>query len=207
MAHLPLIALIAFAQAPNLQQTLKSIEARYNSTKTLQSNFEQSITMQGKRSVERGVLYLRKPGQMRWEYAQPQGKLFLSDAKKIYYVSPASRRVEISAVKETEDLRAPLAFLLGRLDFSRDFARYETSQREGSLLIRAFPKNEKSIFEFVEFFPTPDGTLKTVTVQGRDGSRMEYSFFSETRNPPLNEKLFRFEAPAGYEIVELKNAP
>lgn len=207
MAHLPLIALIAFAQAPDLQQTLKAIEARYNSTKTLQSNFEQSVTMQGKRSVERGVLYLRKPGQMRWEYAQPQGKLFLSDAKKIYYVSPASRRVEISAVKETEDLRAPLAFLLGRLDFSRDFARYETSQREGSLLIRAFPKNEKSIFEFVEFFPTSDGTLKTVTVQGRDGSRMEYSFSNETRNPTLDEKLFRFEAPAGFEIVELKNAP
>lgn len=207
MAHLPLIALIAFAQAPDLQQTLKSIEARYNSTKTLQSNFEQSVTMQGKRSVEHGVLYLRKPGQMRWEYAQPQGKLFLSDAKKIYYVSPASRRVEISAVKETEDLRAPLAFLLGRLDFSRDFGRYETSQRDGSLLIRAFPKNDKSIFEFVEFLPSPGGTLKTVTVQGRDGSRMEYSFTGETRNPPLNEKLFRFEAPAGFEIVELKSAP
>lgn len=207
MAHLPLIALIAFAQAPNLQQTLKAIEARYNTTKTLQSNFEQSVIMQGKRSVERGVLYLRKPGQMRWEYAQPQGKLFLSDAKKIYYVSPASRRVEVSAVRETEDLRAPLAFLLGRLDFSRDFGRYETSQREGSLLIRAFPKNEKSIFEFVEFFPAPDGALKTVTVQGRDGSRMEYSFSNETRNPALNEKLFRFEAPSGFEIVELKNAP
>jgi outer membrane lipoprotein carrier protein len=207
MAHLPLIALIAFAQAPDLQQSLKAIEARYNSTKTLQSNFEQSVTMQGKRSVERGVLYLRKPGQMRWEYAQPQGKLFLSDAKKIYYVSPASRRVEVSAVKETEDLRAPLAFLLGRLDFSRDFARYETSQREGSLLIRAFPKNQKSVFEYVEFFPAADGTLKTVTVQGRDGSRMEYAFSNETRNPNLNEKLFRFEAPAGFEVVELKNAP
>lgn len=207
MAHLPLIALIAFAQAPDLAQVLKSIEARYNSTRTLQSNFEQSVTMQGKRSVERGVLYLRKPGQMRWEYATPAGKLFLSDAKKIYYVSPASRRVEISAVKETEDLRAPLAFLLGRLDFSRDFARYETSQRDGSLLIRAFPKNTKSIFEYVEFLPTPDGTLKTVAVQGRDGSRMEYSFTQETRNPTLPESLFRFTAPEGFEVVELKNAP
>ncbi len=207
MAHLPLIAVIAFAQSADLNQVLKSIEARYNSVKTLQSNFEQSVTMQGKSSIERGVLYLRKPGQMRWEYAQPAGKLFLSDAKKIYYVSPASRRVEVSAVKETEDLRAPLAFLLGRLDFARDFGRYESSQRERSLLVRAFPKNAKSFFEYVEFWPAADGTLRTVTVQGKDGSRMEYRFTNETKNPPLPEKLFRFEAPQGFEIVELKNAP
>jgi outer membrane lipoprotein carrier protein len=207
MAHLPLIAVIAFAQGADLTQVLKSIEARYNSIKTLQSNFEQSVTMQGKSSAERGVLYLRKPGQMRWEYAQPPGKLFLSDAKKIYYVSPASRRVEVSAVKETEDLRAPLAFLLGRLDFSRDFGRYESSQREGTLLVRAFPKNAKSVFEYVEFWPAADGTLRTVTVQGRDGSRMEYRFSNETKNPALSEKLFRFEAPPGFEIVDLKNAP
>jgi outer membrane lipoprotein carrier protein len=207
MAYLPLVAVIAFAQDLELGKVLQQIEARYNSTQTLQSNFEQSVTMQGKKSTERGVLYLRKPGQMRWEYAQPQGKLFLSDAKKIYYVSPASRRVEVSPVKETEDLRAPLAFLLGKLDFSRDFGRYETSKREGALLIRAFPKNPKSIFEYVEFLPGPGGVLRSVTVHGRDASRMEYTFSNEMRNPALDPKLFVFSPPEGFEVVPLRAAP
>jgi outer membrane lipoprotein carrier protein len=153
------------------------------------------------------VLYLRKPGQMRWEYSNPAGKLFLTDAKQIYYVSPAARRVEVSPVKGTEDLRAPLAFLLGKLDFGRDFSRYETSRRTGALVIRAFPKSDKSFYEYVEFMPGAEAQLLSVTVQARDGSRMEYVFRNELRNPALNPSLFSFAAPEGYEVVTLRNSP
>jgi outer membrane lipoprotein carrier protein len=196
-----------FAAEPNLADTLKAIENRYNNTRTLTAQFEQTVQVAGgRRSSERGTLYLSKPGKMRWEYSTPEGKLFLSDAKKIYYVSPAARRVEVSAVKETDDLRAPLAFLLGKLDFSRDFSRYEISAVQGKQRIRAFPKSEKSPYEFVEFSPGPGGVLTEVSVQSRDGSRMDYRFVEQARNTQLAGQLFQFSAPPGYEVVELRNA-
>lgn len=210
MAYLPLISLILFsAQADDsLATLLKRIEQRYNNTRTLQSTFEQTMSIaQGRRVTERGTLFLRKPGQMRWEYDQPTGKLFLSDGKQIHYVSPAARRVEVSAMKETDDLRIPLAFLLGRLDFNRDFNRFEHSRLNQDWKIRAIPKNAKSPFESVDFISTPDGRLTLVTVSSKDGSTMSYRFENEQRNLPLEASLFQFSPPEGFQIVQLRAEP
>ena len=70
-----------------------------------------------------GDLYLRKPGKMRWDYKTPAGKLFLSDGKQVYFYNPATNRAEKTKLKETEDMRAPLAFLLGKLDFEQGLPR------------------------------------------------------------------------------------
>jgi outer membrane lipoprotein carrier protein len=210
MAYLPLISVMALLaqDTGTLQSVLRRVEQRYNTTKTLESRFEQTLAVaQGRRVTETGVLYLRKPGQMRWEYAQPEGKLFLSNGKQIYYVSPAARRVEVSAVKETDDLRIPLAFLLGKLDFARDFNRFEHSRRGADWLIRAIPKNPKTPFAGVEFLAAPDGRLTVVTVQSKDGSTMSYKFWDEQRNRPLDNALFEFRAPEGYQVVQLRAEP
>ncbi len=199
---------LALHAEDTLDSILKKVEQRYNSTATLKSEFEQTMAIaQGRRVTERGILYLRKPGQMRWEYAQPAGKLFLCDAKQIYYVTPSARRVEVSAMKESGDLRAPLAFLLGKLDFSRDFGRFEHSRAGAQWKIKAFPKNSKVPYDYVEFYAEPDGRLALVSVAGKDGSSMSYSFRAEQLNAPVSATLFQFKAPEGFEIVTLRGEP
>jgi outer membrane lipoprotein carrier protein len=194
--------------ATPLDVLLKKIEARYNGTKTLRSEFQQTVAVsQGRRVSESGVLFLRKPGQMRWEYAQPAGKLFLSDGKQLYYVTPAARRVEQSEMKVSDDLRAPLAFLLGRLDFQKDFQRFETSPAGNQTKIRATPRSEKTMFEYIEFLADSEGKLSVVSVTGKDGSVMTYSFANEQRNLPLAADMFRFAPPPGYEVVTVRGEP
>ncbi len=210
MAYFPLITLaILSAQAQdNLSTLLKRVEVRYNTTKTLKSEFEQTMSVaQGRRVIERGILYLRKPGQMRWEYSQPTGKLFLSDGKTIHYVTPSAKRVEVSPMRASDDLRAPLAFLLGKLDFAKDFSRFEHSQSGPQWKVKAFPGNAKSPYEYVEFLAEADGRLSLVTVTGKDGSSMSYAFRSEQRNMPLAAELFQFKAPDGYDVVNLRSEP
>ncbi len=67
------------------------------------------------------MLMLRKPGRMRWDYSQPTGKLFVSDGKFLWLYTPAENRVEKMKLQETDDMRAPLAFLLGKLHFDKEF--------------------------------------------------------------------------------------
>lgn len=209
MAYFSLIPLIVLAQAnpAPLAERLHRIETRYNSLRTLRSEFEQSLAVaQGRRITERGTLLLRKPGQMRWEYEQPAGKLFVSDGKQIYFLSPSARRLEISGIKETEDLRIPLAFLIGRLDFQRDFQRFEETPQPVGTKIRAIPRSSKSIFEYIEFIAASDGRLLFVNVQSKDGSTMAYSFRNEVLNPSLPASSFTLTAPEGYEVVRLRQA-
>ena len=77
------------------------------------------------RKSESGELTLRKPGRMRWDYTAPAGKLFLSDGKQVYLYTPDSNRVERMPLKESDDMRAPLAFLLGKLDFAKEFRDFQ----------------------------------------------------------------------------------
>ena len=64
---------------------------------------------------------------MRWEYAS--GKLFISDGKFIYSYYPDEHRAEKMSMKETDDMRAPLAFLLGDVDFDGTSANTIPSPR------------------------------------------------------------------------------
>ena len=183
-------------------ELLKAVEARYNRAQTVQVLFEQTFTAQNRpQRTEAGELFLRKPGRMRWQYTSPKGKLFLADGKEIYLYTPATNRVEKMKVKESDDLRAPLGFLLGKLDFWRDFQKFTARPEEADVRITAEPKSDRSPYSQVEFVVTPAREIRYLKVTGQDRSVMEFRFSKEKLNPPLAETLFRFETPPGAEVV------
>ena len=50
-------------------------------------------------------------------------------ASILYSYSPEDNRAEKMKMKEADDLRAPLAFLLGRLNFNEDFREFHSSRK------------------------------------------------------------------------------
>ena len=199
-----LLVTAAAAMAADTGALLAGIEKRYNTAQTLQVSFTETYTVQGrKRPAESGELYLRKPGRMRWDYATPAGKLFLSDGKFLYYYSPATNRAEKMKLKETEDMRAPLAFLIGRLNFKEDFKEFRASEEKGAILVTAIPRSEKSPFTEVTFLAAPDFSIRRLVVTGADRSILEFEFVNERRNVAVEERQFRFRTPAGAEFVDL----
>jgi outer membrane lipoprotein carrier protein len=191
--------------ATDLPSLLRKVEARYNSPRTMQLSFEQSLTGQGRITrTESGILYLQKPGRMRWDYQAPEGKVFLADGKYVWFYSPSAGRVERSPMKESDDLRAPLAFLMGRLDFNRDFKEFRTRPEGEDLYIVATPKSDRAPYTSVEFLVTPDHRIRLLKVIGQDNSVMTFQLKDEKKNPKLDAGLFRFQAPAGVEVVEVQ---
>ncbi|MBM3725768.1 MAG: outer membrane lipoprotein chaperone LolA [Acidobacteria bacterium] len=200
-----LLAVAAFAQAVSKPDAalLKSIEDRYNRAESLRVRFEQTYSGQGPgRRTESGTLLLRKPGRMRWDYDRPPGKLFLSDGGMAWFYTPSTNRAEKGKIKESEDLRAPLAFLLGRVDFKRDFKGATVDRGTGHPVVRALAKSENAPYERVEFTAGEAGMIEALTVFGRDGSVMTFRFQGEETNPKLDRALFRFVPPPGVEVVD-----
>jgi outer membrane lipoprotein carrier protein len=191
----PSLALLLLAADPAL------IEQRYNSLRTLTLEFEQTYRAGGRERVETGTLALRKPGRMRWDYAN--GNVFVTDSKVIWFYQAAANRAEWSRAKESGDLRAPLAFLLGRLDFSKLFR--ETRQEAGELV--AIPKSERAPYREVRFRAAADGRIEKVTVVSQDASVMEFLFRDERRDTSVDYARFRFAPPAGAQVVEVSAEP
>lgn len=185
-----------------MSKQLKDIESHYNSVKTLQVGFSETMVQQGRRRTESGDLFLRKPGRMRWEYGTPKGKLFVSDGKNVYYYSPETNRAEKMKLKETEDMRAPMAFLLGRLNFDKDFKNYTSKPENGNTLITATPKSDKLPYREVAFLVTPDSRIERLIVTSQDSTVLEFTFTNEKMNPKLADTLFQFKAPAGVQVVD-----
>jgi outer membrane lipoprotein carrier protein len=198
-----LIGLPALAADRDVPGLLKAVERRYNRAKTLQVFFEQTYSVQGRRKIiESGELFLRKPGRMRWEYDSPEGKLFLSDGKFIYLYTRAANRVEKMKMRESEDMRAPLAFLLGKLDFWRDFERFLSRPEGADTRLTAEPKSKQLPYTKVEFVVTPRREIRYLQITGQDHSVMEFTFANEKLNPRLGNKLFQFRLPPGAELVD-----
>jgi len=192
----------ALAAEPDLNTILKNVEQRYNQAKTLEVHFVESYSVQGlARKSESGELTLRKPGRMRWDYTTPPGKLFVSDGKDVYLYTPDAHRVEKTKLKASEDMRAPLAFLLGKLDFAKDFRDIQFKPEGANYLITANAKNDKFPYENVEMLVAPDFEIQRLTVTLQDGSLLTFQLTGEKLNPPVNDALFRFQMPAGATMV------
>ena len=184
-------------------QVLKEVERRYNRAESLQLGFAETYSGPSRAPrTETGTLYLRKPGRMRWDYTSPAGKFFGSDGKKVYLYVPSSNRFETMKLKETEDMRAPLAFLLGKLNFEKEFQNIQARPEGDGTLITAEPKGGNLPYSKVDFVVSPAFEIRRLRVYNLDESVLDFVFSSEKLNPPLENGLFRFRPPAGAEVVD-----
>jgi outer membrane lipoprotein carrier protein len=198
-----LLALPVFGASNDLDALLKSVQSRYNHAQSLRLDFSETYAgLHRPVQNDSGVLYLRKPGRMRWEYNAPPGKLFLSDGKEVYLYTLGEHRAEKSKLKESEDMRAPLAFLLGKLDFAKEFKSFETRPEGADTWIVAQPKSANLAYSKVEFLATPMGEIRRVIVTGQDQSKLEFTFSNQQLNAAVSPELFTFHAPPGVEVVE-----
>lgn len=186
------------ANDADLNRLLKGIEQRYNHAKSLEVQFNEAYSVNGHpRQDESGKLTLRKPGRMRWDYTTPAGKLFLSNGKDVYLYTPNTQLVERMPLKESDDMRAPLAFLLGKLDFSKEFRDFAWKPEGTNYFLTARAKTDQLPYEKIEMLVTPDFEIRRLVVTNADASVLTFKFGGESVNPAVNESLFKFAMPPG----------
>lgn len=197
------LAVPALATDSATLHLLKQVEGRYNRAATLEVRFAETYSGLGRGPrTETGTLYLRKPGRMRWQYTSPAGKLFISDAKDVYLYLAGENRLEKMKLRDTEDARAPLAFLLGKLNFEKEFQNIQARTEDGGTLIAAEPKSGNLPYSRVEFLVSPTFEIRKLHIVGQDQSILDFAFDDEKLNPPLPNTLFEFRPPPGAEVVE-----
>ena len=190
-----------------LESLLSGVESKYNRLKTLRLHFQQ-IYKQDQQVLreEAGTLYLRKPGQMRWEYENPEPKLFLTDGRRLTLYVPEENRMTETEVASSGDLRSPLRFLLGGLKFQKEFQQIERAPdvqplESGDIVIKAVPKQMKDRLEWVLLEVSPQYQIRRMILNEPGGIQTEFRFESEVSDLDLSPKLFHFQPPEGTEVI------
>ena len=204
MRYVLLLLVASALPAQDLGAVIEGMELHYNRLATLQTEFEQKLMYGGTaRAAERGTLYLYRPQKMRWEYSKPKGKLLVGDGQTLRMYNPLTNQVRTVTLTDTADMRAPLAFLLGRLNLRRQFKNLELATVEGKPVMTGEGRTGKEGYTRVEFYydPKADFRLDMVKVYGRNDSITEFHFSNEILNVKLDELMFEFKAPPGAEIL------
>jgi len=189
---------------PSLNQVLSSIELRYNKLATLRIDFEQTLSYFGRQPrVERGTLSLRRPQMMHWDYSTPEGKLLVGDGDLLHLYDPLTNQVRRVDLTRATDLRAPLAFLLGRLNFRRQFRNLGFEDIGGRRVLVGEGQPGRDPYGRVEFTYDPATyRIEHIRVVGQDEAVTTFAFRNETVNLPLDTSLFTFEAPPGAQMMD-----
>jgi len=204
LAFLFFNALAVGAQS-ELDRMINGLQSKYNKISTLAADFTQVHTSRNQRERrESGNLLLKKPGKMKWNYTTPEEKQFISDGKWLYEYISAEKAVTRSSIKETGDLRAPFAFLLGQGNLRREFRRIEFANESpvnaGNKVLRMIPKHLQDFDELrIEFDPNTFQIARLSIIEP-DSDRSDFIFSNIRENVPAPSAEFTFKAPPGVEV-------
>jgi len=193
-----------------VEDYVRQLESSYKGVQSLRADFTQSYEWGDRTRVETGTVTFARGGRMRWEYRDPQEKLFLSDGKQVFLYVPESRQLTRSTAKSAEDIRVPFRLLLSRLDLHKVFDKIEFAEgvveaQPGDRVLRALPKHgdDSGIHEvFMEI--TPQFDIRRLRVVYADRSRMNFTFSDTEKNVRASPALFQFSPPPGTEVIDQK---
>ena len=208
---MPLLLAIfmAFLQTPatSLNGLVDGVERSFATMKDFSADFVQILQDPlNQKQQEAGHLYLMRPRMMRWEYRNPEEKLFVSDSRNVYMYVPADRQVNKEAVGQAFDDRMPLMFLLGRADLRNEFTRFELLNTkpflEGTRVLRMYPRRKTDLDEVIMEVDPQNMQVRRLLLGHSDGSRSEFIFSNIRINTGLKPSQFEFKVPAGVQVVD-----
>jgi outer membrane lipoprotein carrier protein len=206
------IGIVVPAQAEDIHQLARSVDDHYNHLRSLQSDFTEIYRGDGPERVESGTLWLKKPRKMRWEYRSPNEKLFISDGQAVWFYLPAERQLRKTTLKQLDDLRSPLAFLLGKTKLENELQGLSKAVDQSPLgadnvLLRGVPKGaapQSAAGQVSEVLLeiTPSSQIVRIVLVEADGATTEFRFAGWKENLELGDSRFQFTPPPGVETVE-----
>jgi outer membrane lipoprotein carrier protein len=196
------------AQSSELDQLVMGIQKKYNKLKTLSVDFTQIYTSPSESTrQESGRLLLRKPGRMRWDYTSPEQKLFVSNGRVMYEWVPTDKYATKMSVRESDDMRAPFMFLLGRGNLRGEFKLIEFAKESpanaGNKVLRMIPRRTQEFRELMIEVEPNSLRLARLSFVDSDGSRSDFLFSNIRENIPAKLELFSFKPPPGVEVREI----
>jgi len=216
-----LVAIVIPAQAQDvraqdIRQLARSVDDHYNHLRSLQADFTEIYRGEGAERVESGTLWLKKPRKMRWEYRSPREKLFVSDGQAVWFYLPAERQLRKTTLKKLDDLRSPLAFLLGKTKLENELRGLSKVVDQSPLspentLLRGVPQGvvSQSMGQAneVQLEITPTNQIVRIVLMEADGATTEFRFAGWKENLELSDSRFQFTPPPGVETVEGQLGP
>ncbi len=162
---------------------LDRISAYLNTIHSLRSAFLQ-ISPEGQ--AVQGVVYIQKPGQIRFEYRPPSPVLIVATGGAVYVKNSKLNTVDKYDLSDT-----PLGLLLdGNADLAHNKGVLGVEAREGEIVVKARTTTNRNNSNITMVFAAPAIELRQWMVKDNQGGLTTVALQSPQINAPIDPAAF-----------------
>jgi outer membrane lipoprotein carrier protein len=194
------------------------VQTFYDQTQTLQAAFEQTryTRLYDRYDRASGTVVFKKPGKMRWDYAKPNGQVFVSDGTKLLIYQPPeegeTRGQLIERKLDQDQLPSAFSFLTGQGDLEKDFEvrllDHDNEKFKDGHVLQLIPRKPTPNYEQLVFYVRTlasegkrAGIVQRVLIIDAAGNRNRFDFSKLKFNRDVPDKRFSYRPPKGTERV------
>jgi outer membrane lipoprotein-sorting protein len=162
---------------------LDKVSAYLNGIHALKSNF---VQLDPDGQMEQGMLYIQKPGKVRFTYNPPNPTLIVATGGKVYVKNTSLNTVDRYDLSDT-----PLGLLLGdNVDLKYNKSVIGVERQNGQIIVRARTSTNRNDSNIQLIFSIPTVELRQWTVKDNQGGVTTVALQSLQPGAEMPEGIF-----------------
>lgn len=203
LMFLCVLSSVVFAQSEvTVDSGYMQLQRFLDSLTSLQASFTQTVRDSRDQVIDtsKGTLLIKRPGQFRWNYEQPNAQIIVSNGERIWIYDSELAQVTINRLDLSLN-GTPAQLLSGQNKIRDTFEVEHVEQRADLLLINLAPKSLNSDFKVVQFVLRKE-QLMGLSLTDKLGQITQLHFSEVKNNPKLPESQFIFIPPKGVDVID-----
>lgn len=208
MKHLAWLLLLTLASFPYTAEDIAlKAEKKLRSLHSIQAHFEQiyySSTVSTPLR-EKGNFYFKKPDLMKWEYKDPEKKIFLYKEGVFQFYIPEDNQLIRSSLSEEGHEAEILSLLSGKKkltdNYLIEFSPFPTDHPKSWQLKLTSKEEDEDSFILLEL-DEKSWLIQKAIFFDWTGNKTEFKFSKIKTNVRFSQNVFVLKVPPGVEIIE-----
>ena len=203
--YTPVAAQIRVAAAPTADEVVDKVQAFYANVKQVTAKFRQEVTNAafGDTKTSDGMVWIAKPGKMRWDYySKPRNgkietkKSFISNGTYLYVIEHDNKQVFRKNL-EKDLMPVAISFLYGKGDLKAEFnAALDGSGKFGGkddVVLKLTPKKTSAQYKnlYLVVDPTNYRVKQSIIIDSSDNVN-HFRFYEPDFDKAVDDKRFLF---------------
>jgi outer membrane lipoprotein carrier protein len=188
----------------------RRVEGKLRSVQSIQANFDQIYYQSSvsKPLTEKGKFYFKKPDLMKWEYKEPEEKIFIYKEGMFLMYYPEDKELVQSSLSKDKYESEILSLLSGKRSLTETYSIELSpfpSENQSTWKLKLTPKEEEECtFILLEIDEKTSLILRAIFFDWA-GNRSEFHFSKIKTNVRLPQKMFELEVPPDVEVFTDKS--
>ena len=208
MKHIIALLLLSWlSSSPTVEDIALKVERKLRSVQSIQSNFSQIYHSSSVSTplIEKGKFYFKKPDLMKWEYKDPEEKIFIYKEGVFLLYIPEDKELFRSYSSKEKYESEILSILSGKRRLNDNYLIEPSpfpSENKKARQLKLTPREEGEYTYILLEIDEKTWLIRRAIFFDWAGNKNEFEFSQIKTDVRLSKKVFELRVPADVEIIE-----